>query len=231
MTRKLYATVALTFVALSMIVSQTSANLIGFDFGSNFFKITLVQPGKGFEIVENETSLRKTETQLTITPETRLFAKDSFNGNSRYPKSTFLDLASFLGMDYDAEKLEHLRLNEFVLNDFAEDERGLVAWQSFSIDKKKGDDEDKTVIYYTEELLAMIFKFGRDLSERKAEGLVKEAVVTVPSYFTQEQRLMLIDAAEMAGLNVNQLVHENTAAATMYAVDHRVQGKGEQLED
>ena len=42
---------------------------------------------------------------------------------------------------------------------------------------------------------------------------------------------MLIDAAEMAGLNVNQLVHENTAAATMYAVDHRVQGKGEQLDD
>ena len=65
------------------------------------------------------------------------------------------------------------------------------------------------------------------MSERKAEGLVKEAVITVPSYFTQEQRLMLIDAAEMAGLNVNQLVHENTAAATMYAVDHRVQGKGE----
>ena len=128
--------------------------LIGFDFGSNFFKITLVQPGKGFEIVENETSLRKTETQLTITPETRLFAKDSFNGNSRYPKATFLELASYLGMEYDDEHLEYLRLNEFVLNDFAEDDRGLVAWKSFSLDKKKGDDDENTAVYYTEELLA-----------------------------------------------------------------------------
>ena len=57
--------------------------------------------------------------------------------------------------------------------------------------------------YFTEELISQIFKYGRDLAERKAEGLVKEAVVTVPSYFTQEQRLMMIDSAELAGLNVN----------------------------
>ena len=38
---------------------------------------------------------------------------------------------------------------------------------------------------------------------------------------------MLIDSAELAGLNVNQLVHENTAAATMYAVDNRGVSKNE----
>ena len=128
MTRKLYASVALTLLALTTVVSQANANLIGFDFWSSFFKITLVQPGKGFEIVENETSLRKTESQFTITPEQRLFAKDSFTGNSRYPKTTFADLANFLGMEYDADKLDEMRLNEFVLNDFVADERGLVAW-------------------------------------------------------------------------------------------------------
>ena len=124
-------------------------------------------------------------------------------------------------MEYDSEKLESMRANEFVMNDFVEDERGLVAWQMFSIDKKKSDEEDKLTTYFTEELIATLFKYGRNLAETTAKGVVKEAVITVPSYFTQEQRLMLIDAAELAGLNVNQLVHENTAAATMYAVDNR----------
>ena len=151
---------ALALLSLTVLVRQTQANLIGFDFGSQFFKITLVQPGKGFEIVENETSLRKTESQFTITPEKRLYGKDSAAGNSRYPKTTFADLTSFLGMEYDQEKLDYLRLNEFVLNDFVQDERGLIAWQSLSIEKKKGssdgddDDEPQMTTYFTEELLA-----------------------------------------------------------------------------
>ena len=41
-------------------------------------------------------------------------------------------------------------------------------------------------------MIAMILKYGRDLSEYQAKGDVKEAVITVPSYFTQEKREMMI---------------------------------------
>jgi len=44
-------------------------------------------------------------------------------------------------------------------------------------------------------------------------------VITIPSYFNPSQKRMMIDAAELAGLSVLQLIHENTAAATMYGVD------------
>lgn len=65
-------------------------------------------------------------------------------------------MASFLGMEYEPEALERLALDKFVLNDFVEDERGFVAFQSFSLDKKKDEDseEDALVTYYTEELVA-----------------------------------------------------------------------------
>ena len=56
-------------------------------------------------------------------------------------------------------------------------------------------------------MIAMILKYGRDLSEYQAKGDVKEAVITVPSYFTQEKREMMIQAADLAGLRVEQLVH------------------------
>lgn len=48
---------------------------------------------------------------------------------------------------------------------------------------------------------------------------MKDAVITVPSSWGQEKRRMLIDAAELGGLNVIQLVHENSAAAIMYGID------------
>jgi len=67
----------------------------------------------------------------------------------------------------------------------------------------------------------MILKYGRTLSETQVGGgaTVKDAVITIPSYFNQEQRRMFLDAAEIAGLHVISLVHENVAAATMFAID------------
>ena len=105
-------------IILGSLASQADANVIGFDFGSTFFKVTLVQPGKAFQIVENTTSKRKTDSQWTLGQETRLFGKDSFVGTSRFPKLTFADTASLLAMPYSEETVKSLALDKFVLNDF-----------------------------------------------------------------------------------------------------------------
>ena len=69
----------------------------------------------------------------------------------------------------------------------------------------------------------MILKYGRELSEKNAGGNpVRDAVITIPSYFTQEQRRMVLDAADLAGISVISLTHENVAAATMFALDTEV---------
>jgi len=44
-------------------------------------------------------------------------------------------------------------------------------------------------------------------------------VVTIPSYFSAKERLLILDAAELAGMRVIQLAHENVAAAAMLGVD------------
>jgi hypoxia up-regulated 1 len=72
---------------------------------------------------------------------------------------------------------------------------------------------------YTEELLAMLLKYGRLMSEKAAGTSIKDCVITIPSYYTLSQRRMMIDSAELAGLSVLQLLHENTAAATMFGID------------
>ena len=50
-------------------IPVAKANVVGFDFGSSFFKLTLVLPGTPFGIVENTTGGRKTDTMITIAPE------------------------------------------------------------------------------------------------------------------------------------------------------------------
>jgi len=65
---------------------------MGVDFGSNFIKATLVQPGKKFEIVENTASKRKTETMITLGPENRLYGADSFLESGKHLLTTFGEL-------------------------------------------------------------------------------------------------------------------------------------------
>jgi hypoxia up-regulated 1 len=170
----------------SILAGQADANVIGFDFGSNFFKVVLVKPANPFQIVENITSKRKTESYMSIGPEDRKFGVDSYNFATKAPKTTFTQSAFFLGLDFDTSRVNNL-LDNFVMNEFVEDERGLIAFQTFSI--KNEDDAEKgsaKTIYYTEEMVAQILAYGKFLAERQAGGAVVDTVLTVPSYFTQE---------------------------------------------
>ena len=79
------------------LIGPSSGNVIGFDLGTKFFKITLVKPGQPFSIVENTATKRKTESMVTITEDTRLFGADSYIESSKYPKNTFGGMHKYLG--------------------------------------------------------------------------------------------------------------------------------------
>lgn len=78
-----------TLGVITMLSEPVNSNVIGFDFGSTFFKITLVKPGQPFTIVENTATKRKTETWLTITNEERYFGVDSLTESTKHPFTSF----------------------------------------------------------------------------------------------------------------------------------------------
>jgi hypoxia up-regulated 1 len=51
-------------------------------------------------------------------------------------------------------------------------------------------------VLYSEEVIAMMMQYIRMLAEKQAGERVDEVVITVPSWFTYDQRLMVRDAAE-----------------------------------
>ncbi|GLQ19834.1 molecular chaperone HscC [Algimonas porphyrae] len=73
--------------------------------------------------------------------------------------------------------------------------------------------------YRAEELSAMVLRSLKGDAERMLGQSVSRAVISVPAYFNDLQRKATFAAGRMAGLNVERLINEPTAAALAYGVD------------
>jgi molecular chaperone DnaK len=74
--------------------------------------------------------------------------------------------------------------------------------------------------YSPTEISSLILRSLAEDAERALGTKVSEAVITVPAYFTDAQRQATKDAGELAGLKVERILNEPTAAALAYGLDH-----------
>lgn len=152
---------------------------------------------------------------MAFTNEERLFEKDAVSQSVSYPQTAMLRAMGLLGAEYSDDIVQKLKDEFLYTNSFTKDARGLIGYQVNIPDEGQMVNID----FFVEEIIAMIFQHAKSLAKKQADGAVTDVTITVPSYFTINQRIMIKDAAELAGFNVLTLLNENTAAALMYGID------------
>ena len=102
------------------------------------------------------------------------------------------------------------------------DSRVVQALKSYySYEIVAGEDGDAAVslggrVYSLPEISAMVLGQVKTIAEQFLQGPISEAVITVPAYYTDNQRQAVKHAGQIAGLNVKRIVNEPTAAALAY---------------
>ncbi|WP_311416342.1 molecular chaperone DnaK [Hoylesella shahii] len=118
------------------------------------------------------------------------------------PKNTVYSIKRFMGETYEQSRKEAEAMPYTVVN-----ENGLPR---VDIEGRK---------YTPQEISAMILQKMKKTAEDYLGQEVTDAVITVPAYFSDSQRQATKEAGQIAGLNVQRIVNEPTAAALAYGVD------------
>jgi molecular chaperone DnaK len=121
------------------------------------------------------------------------------------PEKTIFSIKRFMGETFDRVQKETSRVPYKVIKGKNNTPRVLI------------DDRE----YSPQEISAMVLQKMKKTAEDYLGHEVKEAVITVPAYFSDSQRQATKEAGEIAGLEVKRIINEPTAASLAYGLDKK----------
>ncbi|CAN7081069.1 unnamed protein product [Brassica oleracea var. botrytis] len=210
MRKKMCTVLVLLLSLLSVLFVPSESAVASVDLGSEWVKVAVVNIKRGqspISVAINEMSKRKSPSLVAFHSGDRLLGEEAAGITARYPNKVYSQLRDMVGKPF--KHVKDFIDSVYLPFDIVEDSRGAVGVKI----------DDGTTVYSVEELLAMILGYGSDLAEFHAKIPVKDMVVSVPPYFGQAERRGLIQASQLAGVNVLSLVHEHSGAALQYGID------------
>jgi len=181
------------------------SKIIGIDLGTTNSCVAVME-GNEPVIVPNSEGKRTTPSIIAFTKDGEIKSGDSAKRQSvTNPEKTIYSIKRFMGESYTNSKKEIERVSYKV-------QKGKNNTAKIKIDDK---------FYTPQEISAMILQKMKKTAEDYLGQEVKEAVITVPAYFSDSQRQATKEAGEIAGFEVKRIINEPTAAALAYGLDKK----------
>ena len=181
--------------------------ILGIDLGTTNSAMAVLEGGEPTIIVNAEGD-RTTPSVVGFRADgDRIVGKAAKNQAVTNPVNTVFSIKRFMGRKFDEVQSEIKTVPYKVKA--GTDGRAVV--------------EIEGVDYTPEQISAMILAKMKADAEKYLGEPVTDAVITVPAYFNDAQRQATKDAGKIAGLNVQRIVNEPTAAALAYGLDKKDQ--------
>lgn len=186
-----------------------SNKIIGIDLGTTNSVVAVMEGGQP-KVLINSSGNRTTPSVVAFTDKgDRLVGQPARHQQVTNPENTVFSIKRFMGRRHSEVEAEE-KLVPYPI-DGGSDE--LVKVQA----------RDKT--YTPPEISAMILQDLKKTAEEYLGESIDRAVITVPAYFNDSQRQATKDAGEIAGLKVERIINEPTAAALAYGLEKKAAGK------
>jgi molecular chaperone DnaK len=181
------------------------SKIIGIDLGTTNSCVAVME-GKEPVVIPNAEGKRTTPSVIAFVEGGEIKVGDPAKRQAvTNPTKTVHSIKRFMGNKYSESKKEAERVPYKVV---------------------KGDNDTPRVdidgrLYTPQELSAMILQKMKKTAEDYLGTSVSRAVITVPAYFNDSQRQATKEAGEIAGLKVERIINEPTAAALAYGLDKK----------
>ncbi|MDF2379200.1 MAG: molecular chaperone DnaK [Candidatus Gracilibacteria bacterium] len=180
------------------------SKIIGIDLGTTNSCFAFIE-GTEPKVIANAEGERTTPSVVAIREGNRLVGKTAKNQAVVNPENTIFSSKRFIGHKFSEVQKEA---------------------KSFPFKVVKGKKEECEIVmdgkeYRPAEISAMVLQKIKADAEAFLGQPVTKAVITVPAYFNDAQRQATKDAGKIAGLQVERIINEPTAAAFAYGMDKK----------
>ncbi|GAB4108910.1 MAG: molecular chaperone DnaK [Phycisphaeraceae bacterium] len=181
------------------------SKIIGIDLGTTNSVVAVMEAGQP-KVLINSSGSRVTPSVVAFTDKgERLVGQPAKHQQITNPKNTIFSIKRFMGR----------RHNE------VQSEEKLVPYEIVGGPEELVKVRVRDKEYTPQEISAMILADLKKTAEDYLGEKVDRAVITVPAYFNDSQRTATKEAGEIAGLKVERIINEPTAAALAYGLDKK----------
>jgi len=181
------------------------SKIIGIDLGTTNSCVSVME-GNEPVVIPNSEGKRTTPSMVAFVENGERKVGDPAKRQAiTNPTKTVSSIKRFMGETYDRVSKEIARVPYKVI-------KGENNTPRVQIDDRK---------YSPQEISAMVLQKMKKTAEDYLGHEVKDAVITVPAYFSDSQRQATKEAGEIAGLQVKRIINEPTAASLAYGLDKK----------